>query len=280
MRAGKRAAASLSAVAVAIGTTLLFTAGPVTAATGSTPGYDPDKNAVGKITLLNSSGQPVTSGSLSDSPFVASATGSAAGTSGDTKATLYAYTPTTQSPDNWDCHDVLIGPSDSSSSTPTATGVSGDLSLGAYVAECPNKTTDPGHAGYYQLRLVTSGPGHAADPTTNYNAVDIYVSGNTWTLASNVQSSPKYFAFTEIPMVKGVHRVGHRQTCDKGQWHPTPSSFSIKWFKGSSPIAGATKSTFTPNKSFIGKKLTCQVTGRKAGYHTQAVKAKPVSITK
>lgn len=259
---------------------LLFTAGPVTAAPGSTPGYDPDPNAVGKITLLNSSGQPVTSGKLSDSPIAASATGSAAGASGDTKATLYAYTPTSESPAQWDCHDTLMGPSDSTGATPTVTGASGDLSLGAFVAECPNKTTDAGHAGYYQLRLVTSGPGHAADPSVHYSAVDIYVSGSTWTLASNVQSQPKYFTTTRTPVVKGVHRVGHKQTCDKGQYQPTPSSFSFKWFKGSTAVAGATKATFTPNKSFAGKKLACQVTIRKSGYHTMAVKSKYVNITK
>ena len=280
MRAVRRAAASLSAVVVTVGTTLLFTAGPVTAASGSTPGYDPDPNAVGKVTLLNASGQPVTGGKLSDSPFVASASGSAAGASGDTKATLYAYTPTDQSPANWDCHDILMGPSDTTGGAAKVTGASGDLSLGAFIMECPNTQKDASRAGYYQLRLVTSGPGHAADPTINYNAVDIFVSGSTWTLASNVQSTAKNFTSTGIPQVRGVHRVGHKQTCYKGQYQPTPSSFKFKWFKGSSVVSGATKQTFVPNKSFAGKKLLCQVAISKAGYHTMSVKSKPVKITK
>jgi hypothetical protein len=280
VRARHRAIGAAAAVALAVGTTLLLTATSVTAAPSNNPAWEPDSNAVGKVTLLNASGQPVTGGKLSDSPIAASATGSAAGTSGDTKATLYAYEPTTQSPSQWDCHDTLMGPSDSSSSTPTVQGASGDLSLGAFVTECPNTTSDSGHAGYYQLRLVTSGPGHQADPTTNYNAVDIFVNGSSWTLASNVTTGPKHFSSTRIPSVRGVHRVGHKQTCNVGQWIPTPSSFSFKWFKGTSAVRGAARQTFTPNKSFAGKKLSCQVTGRKTGYQTMSVRSKAVKITK
>jgi hypothetical protein len=162
-----------------------------------------------------------------------------------------------------------------SSSLPVVTGHSGDLSLASFVQDCPNKLTDPGYQNFYQLRLVTSGPGHVGDPTTDYDAVDIVVSGSSWSLAS---AQTKVLTNTSKPTLSGKRRVGKPETCHHGSWTPSPASYGYKWYVGSKRITGATHHRFTPTKKYAGKHLSCKVTAHLSGYQSVSARSAAVKI--
>src|SRR5438045_2089764 len=86
----------VGAAALAVAASVLVGGGVAYAAV--TPGFEPDPNAIGGITLYNASGAVITGGSLSDSPMVAFAAASGAGRAGDTRAFLRVATPKAATP--------------------------------------------------------------------------------------------------------------------------------------------------------------------------------------
>ena len=154
------------------------------------PPWEPDTNAVGGIVFYNAAGQQITGGSLTDTPIAAYAQGSTVVRAGDTKATLYAYTPVINvAPGAWNGESLsssTVYPNASApaslagSSLPLVTGQTSDTSLSSYIGDFPNNdtSTTDGYAGIYQLRLKTSAVG--SSPLTTYDAVDIAVTGSTW----------------------------------------------------------------------------------------------------
>lgn len=194
MRLRSTRALTGAAVLAATGGLLLATGSAALAAT-TTIGWEPDPNAIGTITLLDSTGAPITSGSLDSHPFAAYAVASQPGRTGDTVASLYAATPQVgTNPQTWNS-DVLssgtyspapAGTPSSVSGTglPFATGGSADFSFNNYITEFPNTLTTAGYQNLYELRLYTSGA-QAAD-TTHYDRVDIQVdtTTNTWSVVA------------------------------------------------------------------------------------------------
>ncbi|HVX20616.1 MAG TPA: Ig-like domain repeat protein [Acidimicrobiales bacterium] len=162
---------------------------PTTAGATDTPPWEPDASSVGGLTFYDSSGNVITSGSTASGGLGAYVEGSATVRSGDTKATLFAYTPVSgQSPGQWSGSQLSLSttypntgahPPLNTSTLPVVTGPDGNTSLASYIALFPNTGTGT-YAGLYQLRLKTSGTGRSF--TTTYDSADISVSGSTWTL--------------------------------------------------------------------------------------------------
>jgi hypothetical protein len=73
------------------------------------------------------------------------------------------------------------------------------------------------------------------------------------------------FATTSVPTISGTVKVGTVLTANTGTWSPAPA-FTYQWYADGVAISGATKSTFTPTKTQLGKKITVKVTGSKTGY--------------
>ncbi|HTR70007.1 MAG TPA: Ig-like domain-containing protein [Mycobacteriales bacterium] len=186
----KRALTGAGSLALASG--LVLAASGVASATTTSVGWEPDPNSIGTITLLNSSGAPITGGSLDGHPLAAYAIASHAGRSGDSKAQLYVATPVPGSnPQTWSSDVLSAGTySPVPSGTPSAvstpglpfvTGGSTDLSMNDYIGEYPNNLSTSGYQNLYQLRIYTSGTGQPPD-TTQYDTLDIQVnpSADTW----------------------------------------------------------------------------------------------------
>ena len=160
-------------------------------AAGSPP-WEPDPSAVGSIVFYNAAGQQITGGSLTGTPIAAYAQGSTVVRAGDTKATLYAFTPVINvAPGAWNGESLsssTVYPNATApaalagSSLPLVTGQASDTSLSSYIAAFPNNDSSAtdGYAGIYQLRLRTSAVG--SSPLSTYDAVDIAVSGSTWSV--------------------------------------------------------------------------------------------------
>ncbi len=173
-----------SALALAGGLAVI-SASPAAAATG--PSWQPEVKAVGTLTFYNASGNPVTSGNITDSPIAAYVQGSTADTS-HTTATLYGATPVSGTdPGSWSGEALSTSTTYPNASAPGALGtstlplvhgISGDLSVSDLISDFPNadtSTTD-GFGGVYELRLKTGAS------NTVWQVADIQVTGNTWSL--------------------------------------------------------------------------------------------------
>lgn len=68
------------------------------------------------------------------------------------------------------------------------------------------------------------------------------------------------------PTITGTATVGSTLTVRPGTWTPAKVALSYQWFKGSSAIKGATKSSYLLHAGEVGQTITVTVTGRLNGY--------------
>ena len=59
--------------------------------------------------------------------------------------------------------------------------------------------------------------------------------------------------------------VGRTLTANRGSWTPTPTSYSYRWYRGSTPISGATQRTYRLTSRDVGAKVRVRVTAHRAG---------------
>jgi hypothetical protein len=64
---------------------------------------------------------------------------------------------------------------------------------------------------------------------------------------------------TGLPVISGNAQVGQTLTTTNGTWANNPTSFTYRWNRGGSPIAGATSSSYVPVSADVGATLTVSV---------------------
>ena len=77
------------------------------------------------------------------------------------------------------------------------------------------------------------------------------------------------FTMTAGPVVSGTPQVGVQLSASNGTWSPA-GTYTYHWFAGSTLIAGATASTFTPTAAELGQPIRVKVTSTLVGYTTQS----------
>ena len=70
---------------------------------------------------------------------------------------------------------------------------------------------------------------------------------------------------TKRPTISGTPRLGRTLTANRGSWTPTPTSYSYRWYRGSTPISGATQRTYRLTSRDVGAKVRVRVTAHRAG---------------
>jgi len=187
-----KATARVGAAALLLLATLVGLVGSAATAhaAGPVPPWEPDPSSIGGLVFYNAAGTEITTGSINDAPFAKYVRSTAAGRPGDTKATLFAYTPVEGVPiGSWSGGALTAStnypnasaPEPVKSSTfPVATVSSADLTLAQFIATFPNNAATGAYQGLYQLRIKTSGPGQP--PGATYASADIKITGTTWTL--------------------------------------------------------------------------------------------------
>jgi hypothetical protein len=190
-----RSVASVAVVAAVASGALVMGFASSASAAGAPP-WEPVANPpeVGGLLFYNASGQQITGGNLTDSPLAAYVQGTATIAAGNTKATLFGYTPVNGvNPGAWS-GEQLSGvattyPNPSApgalgtSTLPLETGASGDENLATYIGDFPNTDTSAdGYAGLYVLRLKTSASGSGL--SSSYDSADISVNttAGTWSV--------------------------------------------------------------------------------------------------
>jgi hypothetical protein len=170
----RRPAVAAALVAVAV-------VGIVWVRHGSGPFRPPytDSAATGRVGLCDSHGKSMTSGSVTDKPFVWRAVGSTAASglyagAGRT-ATLYAFQPRQGvDPSGWSGQQLTASGQYTNVKHPMAQATSADIDLQDFLIAYPAKLS-----GLVQLRLYLGSPDQPPS-TARYDATDIRVSGTKW----------------------------------------------------------------------------------------------------
>jgi hypothetical protein len=140
-----------------------------------------DSAATGHIGLCDTHSKSITSGSVTDKPFVWRAVGStAAGASNrgaGRTATLYAFQPRRGvDPSGWSGEQLTSSGQYTNVNHPMAQATSADIDLQDFLTAYPAKLS-----GLVQLRLYLGAPDQPLS-TTHYDATDIRVSGTKWSV--------------------------------------------------------------------------------------------------
>ncbi len=72
------------------------------------------------------------------------------------------------------------------------------------------------------------------------------------------------------PTISGTKTVGSTLTATPGAWGPAPVTVAYQWFRSGVAVTGATSASYTLAAADLGKTMTVQVTGTKAGFTTAA----------
>jgi hypothetical protein len=85
------------------------------------------------------------------------------------------------------------------------------------------------------------------------------------TSAATASVAPGKFAQVTAPTVTGTPQVDHALTATAGTWAPAGAT-AYQWLVDGVPVAGATRSTYTPTATEVGKQVAARVTVTAAGY--------------
>ncbi len=87
----------------------------------------------------------------------------------------------------------------------------------------------------------------------------------------------KSFSSAPTPTISGVTRVANELTANPGTWSPTPTKLSYQWYRGSTPIPGATSKTWLLNGADYNRQIHVVVTAERNGYLTTTRTSAPTS---
>ncbi len=242
------------------------------AASAATPPYEPDPtNVVGGLTLYDATGNVITTGNVNDAPFAAYVQGGATVRGGDTKATLYGYLPQNGvAPGAWSGEALSTSQTYPNAAAPGALGTStlplvaltnGSTTLATLEGDLPNTASDA-YQGLYQLRIKTSAAGLSV--TTQWDAADIFISGNTWTQVYPVPTTSA--TSTALAVTPGSPQNSGVQVTLTATVTPSNAPGSVQFLDGAAPIGGpvavvgGTASTSTSGLTVGSHSLTAQFT--------------------
>jgi hypothetical protein len=181
---------------LAVGVGVLATAGIALAGGGPKPPWEssisPPPN--GFITFYNAKGQVVTGGSITANGLGAYAVASSADKrQGDTKATVFVFTPKHgELPLLWSGEQISLSSNYpnpkapapiATTKNPVETNLGTDTTMQGYIAALPNTQTTAGYVGLYDVRMGVSGPGLPLDKRTYWDTViSVNTQKKTWSV--------------------------------------------------------------------------------------------------
>jgi hypothetical protein len=134
------------------------------------------------------------------------------------------------------------------------------------------KTITGATASTYALTATDEGTRISAR-VTGRNTKGLGPAGGTRVTFTSPQTpiiDPGTFSSAPKPVVRGTAKVGSKLTAIPGTWKPT-ATLSYRWYRGSTPITGALKSTYAVTSADLGKTLLVKVTAKRAGYVSTTV---------
>jgi hypothetical protein len=268
--------------AAALATTAGFMLAAATTASAAPPSYEPDPSAVGTISFFDATGNPITSGAVTDSPLAAYYQASGGGVAaGDNLASIAYATPQDGVPTaSWTTVETWT----STQGFPNATypgqlgtspnavvkGATTDGGLDGHIAAFPSaSTTNP---GVYQIRMYTNHAGGSGNPT--YYSADVLVSGSTWTqvypaVAAATGTTTTLNVTPASPQATGTNvTLSATVAAASG---PVPTNGTVQFFDGATQL-GATQ-------NWTGSAVSVQTSTLSVGTHSLTAKYIPSGTT-
>ena len=184
----------------------------------------------------------------------------------------------------------LLGTEDPPSAT-TPVASTGTAKVGTDLVATPpvwNSAVDS--TAYQWLRAGVSIPGAttatsrvvAADVT---KAITVRATGTKGTVTGTTISAPKLGALgdaptaTTPPSLTGNPKVGSVLRVTPGTWSGTGlPAFGYQWYRGTTPISGATGSTYVVKAADVARKLAVIVTATRPGYTPGLAATRQVTV--
>ncbi|MGO4803818.1 sialate O-acetylesterase [Arthrobacter sp. 2MCAF15] len=128
----------------------------------------------------------------------------------------------------------------------------------------------PARVPYTGFAASEAGGVNAGD-ITHFSRTGIQYLGRTYLAAywhaAHVASIPLN---APIPKIRGTAMVGTTLTVVPGAWGPGQVSLAYQWFRSHIAISGATRAAYTSGAADLGRTLTVEVTGSKAGHPSRS----------
>jgi len=96
---------------------------------------------------------------------------------------------------------------------------------------------------------------------------------NTTVASAPVTLTLQTLSATPKPKLSGIRGVNHLLKAKVGTWKPGKVTLKYQWYRGTTAIKGATKTSYVTTGADRGKTLTFKVTGSKSGYKSVSVSA-------
>jgi hypothetical protein len=143
----------------------------------------------------------------------------------------------------------------------------------------PGATARDNADGILTAAIVVGGTVTTAAPGTHHLTYDVTdSSGNDAVqVTRTVHVGLATLSSTPVPTIEGNAIVGADLTAQPGTWEPAPVQLAYQWYRGSDPIAGATKSTYRVVPGDRGFELSVKVTGSKDGFGTESKQSLPTA---
>lgn len=102
----------------------------------------------------------------------------------------------------------------------------------------------------------------------------------TYTVAFAVAEEFEPMVNTQLPRITGKARVGSNLTATAGQWSAPDPTLVYQWNRDSTPIDGATGTSYTLVAADAGRTITVTVTAEATGYTSAEAPSKAVTVKK
>jgi peptidoglycan hydrolase-like protein with peptidoglycan-binding domain len=93
------------------------------------------------------------------------------------------------------------------------------------------------------------------------------------TSATTATVATASFQKAPAPTISGTAKVGKTLKAAAGNWSPSGATWTYQWYRDSTKIKGATKSTYKLTKASKAHRITVTVTGKLSGYTTLSKKS-------
>ncbi len=131
-------------------------------------------------------------------------------------------------------------------------------------------------SGTYKIEFVDSGT-YWDESLTLSNATEIVLDPGASRYEIDKEPDDR-FASVLDPVVSGSTAVGGTLTATIGTWSPKPTVVTYQWMRNTTPIQGATESTYSPTAADVGEQIWVSVTAKRLGYELTTRTSEPIIV--
>src|SRR3954452_13160837 len=163
-------------------------------------------------------------------------------------------------------------------------------SASGVVKYAPGVVISAAHSGGAVDDLVLDAGGHPSLPSSGtwasasgqltVHVTSIGAAGAVVSVDFTPPAAPQPFTTVGTPLISGAATVGGTVSLDLGSWSPTPTTTTIRWTAGGTPVAGTNdKTSFQLPPAAANLPLVATVTRSAAGITPATVASAPITVS-